>query len=109
MAMVQPVYNQTIIQLGMCKLDLCPISESAFNYRPNMGMNAVLLALFILSLLLHIIQGVWYRTWTFLAAMALGNLSMYLGFTSHACTSSRVHGDKLTNLQLRLSDMLGVS
>lgn len=66
--------NSTI----QCTLDLCPIEDSSYDYRPSLPMNATLLALFGLSCILNIGQGLRYKTWTFMASMVLGNAGLSL-------------------------------
>ena len=66
--------NHTI----QCTLDLCPLSESSYDYRPSLAMNATLLALFGLSCVLNIGQGLRYKTWTYMASMVLGNAGLSL-------------------------------
>lgn len=60
-----------------CTLDTCPIGQSYYDYRPSLPMNIALLALFAVSLLLNLAQGIWYRTWTFAIALVLGNIGSF--------------------------------
>ncbi|KAI5781921.1 RTA1 like protein-domain-containing protein [Geopyxis carbonaria] len=64
----------------VCTLDTCPIENSFFDYRPSLAANTSLLALFGLSLLANLVQGVAWKTWTFMIAMVLGNLTEILGY-----------------------------
>jgi len=63
-----------------CTLDLCPVSETVYKYRPSLAASAVFLTLFAISLLLHAFQGVKYRTYWFSGAMVLGCISEVLGY-----------------------------
>ncbi|KAF8247465.1 RTA1-domain-containing protein [Wilcoxina mikolae CBS 423.85] len=63
-----------------CTVDTCPIRESHYDYRPSLPMNSALLAIFAISLLLNIAQGIWYRTWTFAVALVLGNIAEVIGY-----------------------------
>jgi len=67
--------NATALEL-VCTKETCPIDESYFEYLPSLSLNALLLALFSLSLLVSVGQGAWYRTWTFTFAMVCGNICM---------------------------------
>jgi len=61
-------------------LDNCPIEYSYYGYRPSLAANAVLLALFAIALILHVFQGIKYKTWGFLIAMFWGNLAEIIGY-----------------------------
>ena len=63
-----------------CTLDLCPVQASIFEYRPSLAANAVFIALFGLSLLIHIYQGLRWRAWGFLIAMFLGCITEMIGY-----------------------------
>ncbi|KAL7924763.1 RTA1 like domain-containing protein [Trichoderma austrokoningii] len=57
-----------------CTLDLCPIEYSVYKYRPSVAANATFVALFGLSILVHIILGIRWRQWNFMALMIVGCL-----------------------------------
>ncbi|KAI9786567.1 MAG: hypothetical protein M1816_007891 [Peltula sp. TS41687] len=63
-----------------CTLDTCPIEWSVYNYRPSLAANSVLLALFAISLIVHIIQGVRWRTWGFTITLILGCSTEVIGY-----------------------------
>ena len=59
-----------------CNFDLCDVATTSFYaYRPSLGQNAALLAIFAVSFVGFVAEGLWYRTWGFLIAMGLGTLS----------------------------------
>jgi len=58
----------------------CPVSESYYGYRPGLGANGALLALFSIALLLHTFQGSLHRTWGFLISMFFGNVAEIIGY-----------------------------
>lgn len=58
--------------MANCTLDLCNLEWSVFRYLPNIPANATFITLFSLLLVVHVVQGVWYKTWTYVACMAAG-------------------------------------
>ncbi|KAF2624450.1 parasitic phase-specific protein PSP-1 [Macroventuria anomochaeta] len=65
----------TLIAFGPsanCTLDLCPLEWSVFQYLPSIPANAIFISVFSLLLAVHLIQGVWYKAWTYMACMAIG-------------------------------------
>lgn len=63
-----------------CTLTLCSISDSVYQYRPSLPANSVFIALFGLGMLLHIYQGVRYRTTWFVSCMVLGCVIEMIGY-----------------------------
>lgn len=57
-----------------CTLDLCPIEYSVYKYRPSVPANATFVALFGVSIFVHVILGIRWRQWNFMALMVLGSL-----------------------------------
>ncbi|RFU79002.1 phospholipid-translocating atpase [Trichoderma arundinaceum] len=57
-----------------CTLDLCPIEWSVYKYRPSVPANAIFLALFGVSIIVHVILGIRWRQWNFMTLMILGSL-----------------------------------
>jgi RTA1 like protein len=58
----------------------CPVSDSVYRYRPNLGGNITFMVLFFIALAIQVYQGVRWRTWWFLGAMAVGCLCEILGY-----------------------------
>lgn len=63
-----------------CTIDTCSIDTSSFHYRPSVALNSVLLALFGISFVSNLIQGVSFKTWGFMTAMLLGNAAEIIGY-----------------------------
>ncbi|WYZ40748.1 hypothetical protein EsH8_IV_001089 [Colletotrichum jinshuiense] len=63
-----------------CTLELCPLEYSLYKYRPNLAVNILFLALFALAGAVHIVLGVRWRTWWFMAFMLAGCLSEIIGY-----------------------------
>jgi hypothetical protein len=57
-----------------CTLDLCPVEWSVYKYRPSIPANAVFIALFGISILVHVILGIRWRQWNFMTLMILGGI-----------------------------------
>ena len=78
LGLVEAAVPDPRLMVFTCTIETCPIDKSFYDYRPSLGMNSALLALFGISLLLHIAQGVRFRAWTFMFALACGNLGTFL-------------------------------
>lgn len=61
-------------------LDTCDVSTSVYEYRPSLAANAIFLALFGTALVIHIVQGLKWRTWAFLFAMFWGGVAEMIGY-----------------------------
>ena len=75
--------NQTAVRnyRDHCTLDTCPITDGYFYYRPSLAANAVLLALFSLSLLGFLLQvGLSRRFIGFTIAMVSGCILEVIGY-----------------------------
>jgi hypothetical protein len=70
------------INYYQCTLNTCPISEAEVHYVPTLFGNAFYIAIFIILLGVHIFQGIYYRTWTFMSAMIGGLLLEIIGYAS---------------------------
>jgi hypothetical protein len=65
---------------GECSLDTCPIEWSVFQYQPNLAANALFIAIFGTSMLVHLYQGYRWKQWTFAGLVALGCASEMIGY-----------------------------
>lgn len=63
-----------------CTLAVCPVDWSVYEYRPSVPANVTLLVLFGVSLLIHLVQGLRWRTWSFMIAMILGCIDEIIGY-----------------------------
>lgn len=72
--------NSTIVDTDNCTFQTCSIEDSYFDYRPSLALNSLLIALFSLSAILYLVQGIRYKTWSFLAVMLLGNIAEIIGY-----------------------------
>ena len=63
-----------------CTLAICPVNASVYEYRPSLVANSLFLALFGVCLILHLIQGLKWRTWFFGIAMFVGCVCEIIGY-----------------------------
>ncbi|KAJ5517772.1 RTA-like protein [Penicillium expansum] len=75
--------SQYLVSFGPdanCTLALCPADASLQGYRPTLSAQIAFIALFGVSMLIHLAQGVLYRTWFFASMMALGCIGEMIGY-----------------------------
>ncbi|KAG6034219.1 hypothetical protein E4U41_006651 [Claviceps citrina] len=65
-----------------CTLSTCPLSMSVYKYRPSLPVNALFIALFAVAMTIHIVLGIRWKTWSFMAFMILGCLSEIVGYAA---------------------------
>jgi hypothetical protein len=58
----------------------CTVERTIYGYYPSIGANAFFAAFFGLCLLVHLVLGVRYKTWTFMIALSLGCLGEVIGY-----------------------------
>jgi len=61
-------------------MDTCPISASIYGYNPSIGANAAFCAIFVISFLVHLFQGIKWKSWTFLVSMFVGIAAEAVGY-----------------------------
>jgi hypothetical protein len=57
---------------GECDLETCDIKWSIFQYQPNLAANAFFIAIFGISMVIHIYQGYRWKQWTFATLVSVG-------------------------------------
>jgi hypothetical protein len=62
-----------------CTLETCAVSTSVYGYLPNKPLNIIFVALFVLSLVAHLSQGIKSRSWTFVIAFGIGTFAEAAG------------------------------
>lgn len=72
--------NNTIAGFGECTLDTCGVQQSLFGYRPSLAASGVFIALFGISLVIHLAQGFRSRQWTFASLLAIGCAVEMIGY-----------------------------
>ena len=63
-----------------CTLALCPVEWSVLAYQPSIPASAVFIALFGISMFIHIFQGIRWRTISFAICMTLGCIDELIGY-----------------------------
>ncbi|KAH8890310.1 RTA1-domain-containing protein, partial [Thozetella sp. PMI_491] len=63
-----------------CTLELCPVSVSILEYQPSIPGNAAIIVLFLISMIVHILQGVKFRAWDFMICMIIGCVDEIIGY-----------------------------
>ena len=63
-----------------CTLALCPVTAGVYQYRPSIAANVVFLVLFGIAMIIHAVQALKYRTFTFGSLMVIGCISEILGY-----------------------------
>ena len=63
-----------------CTLDLCPVDWSVLSYRPSRAVNGTFIGLFFVAMIGHVIQGIYWQTWSFMSCMAVGCIDEIVGY-----------------------------
>jgi hypothetical protein len=63
-----------------CTIALCPVEASILRYQPSIPGNGVIIGLLALSMFIHIIQGLRWRSWDFMICMILGCVDEIIGY-----------------------------
>ncbi|KAF2098889.1 sphingoid long-chain base transporter RSB1 [Rhizodiscina lignyota] len=87
---------------GNCTKDTCPASASIYGYAPSLAANALFLAIFLLSGLIHSVQGIKFKTWSFLIVMVIGNLCEAAGYGGRIMLHNDAFSDAGFKLQIVL-------
>ena len=62
--------------------DVCLVENTIYGYRPSLPANAFFLALFLVCTIVQIAQGISWKTWTYMVALACGCLIEAIGMIS---------------------------
>jgi hypothetical protein len=63
-----------------CTLSTCGLEEAQIDYIPSLPGNAAFLAIFVVLLVIHTVQGIRYRTWGVLIGIAAGLILEVIGY-----------------------------
>jgi hypothetical protein len=64
-----------------CTINLCPVDTSALAYRPSLAASGTFIGLFALAMVIHVSQGIYWKTWGFMVAMLLGCVDEIIGYS----------------------------
>ncbi|RMZ86488.1 hypothetical protein DV736_g6287, partial [Chaetothyriales sp. CBS 134916] len=65
-----------------CTIAVCPVWASVYGYRPSLPFSSLLIALYALCMAAQVGMGVFYKTWSFMAAVLLGCIIEILGYAA---------------------------
>lgn len=57
----------------------CPLSLTVYGYYPSVSINTIFLVIFGLLCIVQFIQGLRFKTWTYMVALTLGSLAEAIG------------------------------
>ncbi|RDW58671.1 hypothetical protein BP6252_13147 [Coleophoma cylindrospora] len=63
-----------------CTIETCPVSLSVYGYLPSKAVNLAFLAIFALSFVAHVFQGIRCKAWGFVVALGIGTLLEVVGY-----------------------------
>lgn len=78
----------------------CPVYATLYGYRPNLGANAFLCALFALCLFASIIIGVLSKTWTYTLALGIGTFLEAAGYAGRIIMNGNPWSESGFKLQI---------
>ncbi|KAL8685908.1 MAG: hypothetical protein Q9218_007472 [Villophora microphyllina] len=82
-ALIASGFNLTLLNnTDLCTLQTCPLSIAQVHYVPSLAGNTIYLALFSLLLVLQLLFGCYWRTWSFTGAVFGGLVLEILGYVS---------------------------
>jgi hypothetical protein len=58
----------------------CPVNATLYGYEPSIGANAFFAAFFFICMIIQVIFGIKYKTWTYMIALGLGCLGEGVGY-----------------------------
>ena len=67
-------------QYANCTMDTCPIKFSIYGYNPSKPANIIFCAISGLSLIMHTIQGIRWKSWSFMIIMSIGVFGEAVGY-----------------------------
>ncbi|KAA8624448.1 hypothetical protein A1F94_012106 [Pyrenophora tritici-repentis] len=78
----------------------CPVHATLYGYRPNLGANAFLCALFGTLFLASLVIGVLSKTWTYTAALAVGTFLEAAGYAGRVIMNGNPWSESGFKLQI---------
>lgn len=78
----------------------CPVEGTIYGYYPSLGANAFFCAFFGIALVAQLIQGIRWRTWTFMIALSLGALAEAIGYVGRILMHSNPFSSAGFNMQI---------
>jgi hypothetical protein len=75
-----PIPNQESTQNCTAISALCPVDQTIYGYYPSLPVNAFFCGAFGILLAIQLVQGLKFKTWTFMIAMGFGCLGEAIGY-----------------------------
>lgn len=80
----------------------CPVEGTIYGYYPSLPANAFFAGFFGIAMIVHIIYGIRYKTWTYMAALALGCFAECVGYVGRVLMHNNPWNDMGFNIQVVL-------
>ncbi|KAF2828895.1 sphingoid long-chain base transporter RSB1 [Ophiobolus disseminans] len=80
----------------------CPVEATIYGYHPSLPANAFFAGFFGLAMLVQLFYGIKYKTWTYMAAVALGCLAECVGYVGRVMMNDNPWNDMAFNIQIVL-------
>ncbi|KAK4695116.1 hypothetical protein P7C71_g2571, partial [Lecanoromycetidae sp. Uapishka_2] len=75
-----PIINGTTTENCTAISPLCPVDQTTYGYYPSLGANAFFCAIFAICCIANVVQGIKFKTWTYMIALGLGSLTEAIGY-----------------------------
>jgi hypothetical protein len=67
------------VECTQISLPDCPVEATIYGYYPSLSANSFFTVFFFVAMIIQIVQGIRYKTWTFMLAMVLGCFAEGIG------------------------------
>jgi len=78
----------------------CGVEWTVYGYYPSLPANAFFCALFAICCLVQVVQGIRYKTWTFLLALGLGCVAESVGYIGRVLLHSNPYSNTGFEMQI---------
>ncbi|KAF2744742.1 RTA1-domain-containing protein [Sporormia fimetaria CBS 119925] len=79
---------------------LCPVEETLYGYYPSIGANGFFAGFFALCLIINLVLGIKYKTWTYLIALGFGCLGETVGYVGRILLWKNPYSDLGFQIQI---------
>ena len=78
----------------------CPVIQTLFGYRPNIGVNAFFCVAFGLFLIVQVLLGTYKRTYSYMIAVSIGCLGEFIGYVGRLVMHSNPWNEGAFEVQI---------
>ncbi|KAF2269699.1 sphingoid long-chain base transporter RSB1 [Lojkania enalia] len=78
----------------------CPVEATLYGYYPSIGANGFFAGFFAVCMIIHLIQGIRYKTWTYMIALGLGCLGEAIGYAGRIMLWNNPYDDLGFQIQI---------